>query len=215
MTTLQKQRLFWLIVFVLAVVYFAPSVFHSTHQVVITRPSASRPALPAQPGRIANPLPASGAAGLAASAAAAAAIPTQYDSLIGIWQGAGPQPGLGMCNLRLELRRNPADPSRLLGFPVLACAPIMPLISRPSAAQAQSALMSGLSPMSAVLTGTVQNGALQFSVDRVMGNAPNGCALTSFTVTPFGNDLISAEWHEGGCQRGDQRGQILLKRMGR
>jgi hypothetical protein len=118
------------------------------------------------------------------------------------------------CNLRLELRKDAADASRVSGFPVLACAPIMSPFSRPSAGQAQSALMSGLSPMSAVLTGTVQETSIQFSVDKVMGNAPGGCSFTSFTVTPFGVDLISAEWREGGCQKGDQRGQILLKRVG-
>ena len=120
-----------------------------------------------------------------------------------------------MCNLRPKLRKDVADASRVSGLPVLACAPIMSPFSWPSAAQTQSALMSGLSPLSAVLTGTVHDDSIQFSVDKVMGNAPGGCSLTSFTVTPLGVDLISAEWHEGTCQAGDQRGQILLKKMGR
>jgi hypothetical protein len=48
-----------------------------------------------------------------------------------------------------------------------------------------------------------------------MGKTPSGCVLTSFTVTPFGNDLISAEWKEGACLAGEQHGQILLKRIGK
>ncbi|HTV55355.1 MAG TPA: hypothetical protein VMI06_10605 [Terriglobia bacterium] len=221
MTKQQKQRILWLAAIALAAVYFVPQVINTNRRAAaIRQQQAARLAKPPA-SKSAGPLPAPGATGPAAGASAtgapaAAALPADADLIFGIWQGAGPQPGLGMCNLRLELRRDAADPSRISGFPVLACAPIMSPFSRPSAAQTQSALMSGLSPMSAVLTGTViDDDAVQFSVDKVMGNAPGGCSFTSFTVTPFGADLISAEWHEATCQGGDRRGQLLLKRMGR
>jgi hypothetical protein len=210
MNSNQKKVMFWLVVFVLAAVYFAPSIFRASLQMVIPRTNAPRPAPSAQPAKSASPLPASGVAG---TSQASPAIPAQFDSLIGVWQGAAPQPGLGMCNLRLELRR--PDPAHFAGFPMLACMPIMSPFSKPSTAQTKNAVMSAMSPMSAVLTGVAQGGSIQFSVDKVMGKTPSGCVLTSFTVTPFGNDLISAEWHEGACLAGEQRGQILLKRMGK
>jgi hypothetical protein len=209
----KQKKLIWIAGIAVAGYYFAPTFINSARQQAMIR--AQQEARLAKAQALKSPLPASGAAGTTAGASAAA-LPPDANLLFGVWQGAGPQPGLGMCNLRLELRKNPADPGHIAGFPVLACAPIMSPFARPSAAQTQNTVMSAMSPMSAVMTGTIiDNDAVQFSVDKVMGNAPGGCSLTSFTVTPFGVDLISAEWHEATCQSGDQRGQILLKRMGR
>jgi hypothetical protein len=197
----------------IAAYYFAPTFINTARQQAMIRVQQEARIAKLQAPK--SPLPAPGAAGTTAGASAVPALPADYERIFGVWQGAGPQPGLGMCNLRLELRKDLADPSRVSGFPVLACAPVMSPFSRPTAAQTQNIVTSAMSPMSAVLTGTVQENSVQFSVDKVMGNAPGGCSLTSFTVTPFGVDLISAEWHEATCQSGDQHGQILLKRMGR
>ena len=209
----KQKKLIWIAGIAVAAWYFAPTFINTARQQAMIRVQQQARLAKAQAAK--SPLPASGAAGTTAGASAVPALPADYERIFGVWQGAGPQPGLGMCNLRLELRKDAADPSRVSGFPVLACAPVMSPFSRPSAAQTQNIVTSAMSPMSAVLTGTVQENSVQFSVDKVMGNAPGGCSLTSFTVTPFGVDLISAEWHEATCQTGDQHGQILLKRMGR
>lgn len=209
----KQKKLIWIAGIAVAAYYFAPTFINTARQQAMIRVQQEARLAKAQAAK--SPLPASGAAGTTAGASAVSALPPDYERIFGVWQGAGPQPGLGMCNLRLELRKDLADPSRVSGFPVLACAPVMSPFSRPSAAQTQNIVTSAMSPMSAVLTGTVHESSVQFSVDKVMGNAPGGCSLTSFTVTPFGVDLISAEWHEGTCQGGDQHGQILLKRMGR
>src|SRR5580692_6242930 len=190
-----------------AAYYFAPTFINTARQQAMIR--VQQEARLAKAQAVKSPLPASSAAGPTAGASAVPTLPADYERVFGVWQGAGPQPGLGMCNLRLELRKNPVDPTRVSGFPGLACVPIMSPFSRPSAAQTQNTVMSAMSPMSAVLTGTFQENSVQFTVDKVMGNAPGGCSLTSFTVTPFGVDLISAEWHEATCQSGDQHGQIL------
>jgi hypothetical protein len=215
----KQKKLIWIAGIGVAIWYFAPTFINTARQQAMIREQQAARIAKAQ-AMAKSPLPAPSAAGTIAGTSAPGAssvtpLPADYERIFGVWQGAGPQPGLGMCNLRLELRKDAADPSRVSGFPVLACAPVMSPFSRPSASQTQNTVMSALSPMSAVLTGTVQSDSVQFSVDKVMGNAPGGCSLTSFTVTPFGVDLISAEWHEATCQSGDQRGQILLKRMGR
>ena len=80
---------------------------------------------------------------------------------------------------------------------------------------AQQGILSRLSPLSATLTGTAVNGSIQFSVDRVIGRTVSGCAFTSFTVTPFGEDQVIAEWKEGDCPEPPQGGQILLRRTGK
>ncbi len=208
----KQKKLIWIAGIAVATWYFAPTFINTARQQAMIRVQQEARLAKLQAAKSAPPAP--GAAGTA-GASAVPALPPDYERIFGVWQGAGPQPGLGMCNLRLELRKDLANPSRVSGFPVLACAPIMSPFSRPSASQTQNTVMSALSPLSAVLTGTVQENSVQFTVDKVMGNAQGGCSLTSFAVTPFGVDLISAEWHEATCQSGDQHGQILLKRMGR
>jgi hypothetical protein len=208
----KQKKLFLVAGIAVAIWYLAPTFINTARQQAMIR--AQQEARLAKLQAAKSALPASGAAGTT-GAPTVPPLPADYERIFGVWQGAGPQPGLGMCNLRLELRKDLADGSRVSGFPVLACAPVMSPFSRPSAAQTQNIVTSAMSPMSAVLTGTVHENSVQFSVDKVMGNAPGGCSLTSFVVTPFGVDLISAEWHEATCQAGDQRGQILLKRMGR
>jgi hypothetical protein len=199
-----KQKKFLLVAgIVLAVVYFAPSLINSARRAAYMRQIEAARIAKAQAPAKSSPLPAS----------TVPAIPTQFESLLGVWQGAGPQGQVG-CNLRLELRRNFTDPSHFTGFPVLACTPFVSPFNR-NPAQAQTALTAAFTPMTAVLTGTVQNGTIQFTVDKVIGKTPNGCAMTSFTVTPYGNDVIAAEWQDGLCQSGDEHGQLLLKRMGK
>lgn len=209
----KQKKLIWIAGIAVTAYYFAPTFINTARQQAMIR--AQQEARIAKAQAVKSPLPGSSAPGTTAGTSAVASLPADYERVFGVWQGAGPQPGLGMCNLRLELRKDVANASRVSGFPVLACAPIMSPFSRPSAAQTQNTVMSAMSPMSAVLTGTFQENTVQFTVDKVMGNAPGGCSLTSFTVTPFGVDLISAEWHEATCQSGDQHGQILLKRIGK
>jgi hypothetical protein len=211
MTTIQKQRLFWVAGLALAAVYFAPSIFHSNRPAVNGQQGPGHFVTP-QAGKGQRPLPAPGApappsgpAGISPDASGVATAPTQSDNLLGIWQGIGPLPGQGICNLKLELRRS-TEPDRFSGFPVLICMPLpQPLVQRGRNIQNPIAQMT---PLSAVLTGTAKDGGIQFNADKIIGRAMNGCGLTSLTVTPFGTDQIAAEWQEGTCQGG----QILMRR---
>jgi hypothetical protein len=212
----QQKKLLWIAIIVVAVFYVAPSFLNSIRRAVFIRQQPAAQAARQAAARPTSPLPASSAApGAAGAAPNATAVPAEFNALIGVWQGASPLPGQGVCNLRLELRKSPADPARFAGFPVLACMPALSPLTPQSPAQVQSALTAGFTPMTAVLSGAPQNGAIQFTVDKVIGKTPGGCAMTSFTVTPYGNDLIAAEWQDGLCPAGDQQGHILLKRVGR
>jgi hypothetical protein len=57
-------------------------------------------------------------------------------------------------------------------------------------------------PESAILSGTVDNGSIRFTVDKTIGTSSHGCAASSFTLTPFGNSQLAAEWQEATCQGG-------------
>jgi hypothetical protein len=203
MNTTQKRRWLWIGGILLAAWYFGPSIINSYRQDAYRKAVAARQAAAAQAAKAASPLPASGAA---------AALPAEVNQVLGVWQGAAPLP-TGMCNLRLELRRKADNPAQVAGFPVLICTSIPSILPGQVTPATQQAMMAKLTPVSAVLTGTFHPDpdSLQFTVDKVTGTSVNGCALTSLTVTPFGVDMIAAEWQEGTCEGG----HLLLKRMGK
>jgi hypothetical protein len=69
-----------------------------------------------------------------------------------------------------------------------------------------------MDPEAAILTGTMrQDGAIQFHVDKAVGSDSNGCAPTSFTLTPFGSNQLAAEWQEKTCGGG----HVLMQRAPR
>lgn len=194
MTT--KQRSFWLAALTLAaIVYFGPRFLAS-------RQAATAPPTEVKRPKVETPAPPAPAPGVEA-----------FNNLLGIWQGTAPLPA-GMCGLKFELRKKTDDPNRFSGFPVLACVPVMATLPGQMGPTAQQGILSRLSPLSATLTGAVVNGSIQFTVDRVIGKTVNGCAISAFTVTPFGEDQLVAEWQEGSCQE-QPSGQILLRRTGK
>ena len=195
MTTQNKQRMFWFAGLALAALYFGPRFIHKA-------PLPAPPPPPAKsPERVQRPVPAT-TLGLSAP----------LDATSGVWQGFGNVPSLGLCNLKLELRRNALEPEHVSGFPVLFC---VPAATGPGLRLGQNPVFAQMTPASAVLSGTAKDGAITFTVDKVIGRTIDGCAFTSFTVTPFGADQISAEWQEGDCGTGQRAGQILLRRTGR
>ena len=66
----------------------------------------------------------------------------------------------------------------------------------------KEALLNRMDPDSAILTGTLQDGAIHFRADKTIGTDINGCAVSSFTLTPFGANRLAAEWAAGSCQGG-------------
>lgn len=208
MTLTDKQRKsLWIAAAVLAVIHFAPTILRQAlpaRPVAALKPSPLRPS-PA-PGR-ASPTP----EGSVPDANAAAVTPAdaQFSKLLGIWTGSSIRPNLGICRLRLELRMSQDKPGAYAAYSTMACGPAPPIVAT---TQAQRSLVAGMvnemRPVSAVATGSVVNGALEFQVGRNIGAAPDGCKPTAFTVSPFGASQIAAEWEEGSCQGG----QMIMQR---
>jgi len=195
MTT--KQRSFWLAALALAAIVYVGPRFLASRQAAPAppQPEVKTPKTEAT----APPAPAPGV--------------EVFNNLLGIWQGTAPLPA-GMCGLKFELRKKTDDPNRFSGFPVLACVPVMATLPGQMGPTAQQGILSRLAPLSATLSGTPANGSLPFSVDRVIGKTVDGCAFTAFTVTPFGEDQMIAEWQQGNCPE-PQSGQILLRKTGK
>lgn len=202
MTTETKRKLtLWGGGIALAALFFGGSVRDTVERAMMMRHARHAP----PPSRAKTAAPKRNAAPPGAAPGTQAAPAPSYDKLVGVWEGFGPA-APNMCTLRLELRRKDGDAAHLAGFPVLTCFPM----AAPTAAdmRAPQKMLSRFSPMSAVLSGSPVNGSIEFTVDKVIGKSAEGCAITSFTVTPFGADQISAGWKDAPCQGG----QLLLKK---
>lgn len=109
--------------------------------------------------------------------------------------------GKGICDLRFELREKSDEPGHFTGDSALTCRAYAPLVSRDRRTPA-AATLNRVDPEAAILSGTVEKGSFQFKTDKVVGTDSNGCAPTSFSLTPFGANLLAAEWQEGACAGG-------------
>src|ERR1022692_296191 len=119
-------------------------------------------------------------------------------NLSGIWRGKTAIAGRGICALRFELSEK--ELGHFAGYSSLACANFAPLMSPQDRGNIAAAVLNKLNPADAILSGAMENGSIRFHVDKTIGTNSNGCAATSFTVTPFGSNQLAAEWQEGGCQ---------------
>ncbi len=190
----KQKKLIWIAGIAIAAYYLVPTFINTARQQTMIRQQQAAIIAKAQAAR---------AAQQAAQAPTLPASPTaaQAASLLGVWQGQALVEHMGNCNLKLELRGAP-EPGKVAGFPVLICIP-MPITS-PSPEKF-------LTPASAILSGSPGPTGIDFTVDKVTSKGGTFCSFTSFTVTPFGNDQLSAEWKQDMCGNG----QMLLRRIGR
>jgi hypothetical protein len=203
-TQSNNRKWMWVAIIIVAVLYFTPQVMQSFREAAFYRQQAlnaqaqSNRALPSGavspaptivPG---NPVPPT-----------ARPAPSQ---MVGTFQGQQMQAGHQVCNLVLEMREG--APGVLGGYAKLTCYPVA--IPGQSGYKAQN-IARYLSPSAAVLSGHVENGVVAFRIDKTIGATPEGCVLSAFTVSSFGNDQVAAQWEIGACGKG----QIIAQRMGR
>ena len=120
-------------------------------------------------------------------------------SFDGIWTGQTAIENRGTCNLRFEIREK--TPGQFSGFMTLACQGRGPLAPGGRRGTAEFAL-NVMNPEAAVLSGALQNDAIEFHVDKVVGADTHGCAPSSVSITAFGVDRVAAQWHEEACEGG-------------
>lgn len=197
----KNRKLLWAAGAALVFLYFAPAALQSFRQAAIDRRRMEAKES-AQAGK--------GGAQTAPSAASAASpSPTPLSNLTGTWQGQQAQSNRDLCQMSLEMRDNGAG--ALTAYPRISCVALMPYLPGPHKLDPAQAAAKSMSPVSAVLTGNLKDGAVAFHVDKTIGATFDGCTISAFSVTPFGNDEIAAEWQNGTCGRG----QIMLRRTGR
>jgi hypothetical protein len=151
------------------------------------------------------------AAKSAAVAKAAPALPKPEKpvSYSGIWRGQTSVDGRGLCALRIELHET--EPSKYQGYSSLVCADFAPLMKPKERVNRAAAIKNRMNPEASVISGALEKGAIAFHVDKTIGADSNGCAATSFTLTPFGKNEFAAEWQEATCRGG----RIMLQKARR
>ncbi len=198
--THKNRKLLWFIGAALVVLYFAPSAIQSF------REAAAYPQpMEAMTARTQN------ARGVTPNNAAPAYAPllpaARVSNLAGIWQGQQAQGNRALCQLALEIRDG--APGVLAGYTKLSCFPLVLPGQQPPGPVAN--ILRSQSPASAVLAGEIHDGAVAFRITKTIGTTVEGCSITAFSVTPFGNDQIAAEWELGACGKG----QIVAGRLRR
>ena len=153
-----------------------------------------------KPAPKANPEPNSPEAVLAAELAT-------MGKLSGVWEGHAPVPAR-VCNLRLELTQK--EPGQFTGYSRFNCMPIES-ITNPKDVNIVSNYLNNLKGEAAILTGTVEKGAIHFHADKNIGTDSQGCAISELIITPFGTGAVAAEWKEGTCQGGNMMMQRALR----
>jgi hypothetical protein len=139
----------------------------------------------------------------AAAAASAKGAPVSASAKFpGIWRGRSAMEGLGLCDLRLELRPRDGGQDGFMGYSSFSCVPVASLMAPNDRSKIKPALLSRMSPDAAILTGKLIDGVIRFQAEKNIGADVHGCAVDSFTLTPFGANALAAEWRQAGCPDG-------------
>jgi hypothetical protein len=136
---------------------------------------------------------------------------TNLSNLEGMWMGQRLLNASGMCTMRLEMRPVPDTPGNYKGYARLNCLPPAGLVSLRGGRVLPKQQRDNLNPVAMVLTGTPEDGALHFTLDKTVVAPNDDCETSEFVVTPFGTNQVALEWHEGKC-RGTQ---LMLNKNGR
>ena len=108
------------------------------------------------------------------------------------------------CDFRLEMRVNPEQPDKLMGYLTKICFPAVGVQHRSAAT-----IANDIAPVSAVMIGTIDRDFIIFSIDQTDGTHLGDCPLTEFSTRVFGLGGLNAEWKDGTCESGSV---LLTKR---
>jgi hypothetical protein len=200
----KNRKWWWLVGAGLVLWYLAPGALQSFReastyqqrmqainaQALNTRGTAGNtavvPSAPVAPGASA---PRYGGANPAAPASA----------LAGIWNGNQTQHNGDLCSLTLELRDKLEGV--MAGYANMTCRPVVRRVGAPMPS-ANDIILKAMTPMAAIMSGRMQDGAIAFHVDKPIGTPVDGCPFSAFTVTPFGTQQVAVEWQRGNCDSG-------------
>jgi hypothetical protein len=122
-------------------------------------------------------------------------------------------PDQNRCNIRLEIRLSHDLPRKLMGYESKSCVPVQPLAAGKLSKGSIADVIKATSPVSAVLTGTAQEGGITFTVEQTIGTPYDGCGITSMTITDFAQGQVRVQWQsESAPQPPCPAGKMLLRK---
>jgi hypothetical protein len=202
----KNRKWWWLIGAGLVLWYFAPGAVQSFRQAGAYQQQMQLARARAEANRAAG-IPAAPGYAPSGSAPMPVATPAAPSRLAGVWAGQQGENGSEFCRVQLEVRDK--GPGEVNGYLKLLCYPTGRYYQTHPKIDASDAFMKAMTPVSAILSGGVRDGGVAFHVDKAIGTSVDGCAITSFSVTPFGTDDVAAEWQKGTCPGG----QMTLSRQ--
>ena len=120
------------------------------------------------------------------------------DYYSGIWTAhALPNQKGNACDFRLEMRVDPEQPDKIMGYLTKTCFPAVGVQHRSAAT-----LANDISPVSSIMIGTIDRDYIVFAIDQTDGTHPGDCPLTEFSTRVFGIGGLNAEWKDGTCESG-------------
>lgn len=199
------KRKWWIVAAVLVALYFAPQAVRSFREAGAYQQQLQGLQARAQAARPGN-APATVASVPAASGSAQIPPAIQASKLAGVWSGQQADTNLELCQVQIEVRDK--GQGEVNGYVKMLCYPTGAYYEAHPKTNVQETFMKAMTPMAAILSGTIKDGTVAFHVDKTIGTGLDGCALTSLTVTPFGTDEVAAEWQKTNCPGG----QMTLSR---
>jgi hypothetical protein len=196
-----RKRTWWLIGGALLALYFAPSAMHSFRE---ASGDQERIALAQARATAARPAPGSPTSSVSTPTPVTPAVPP--NRLLGVWVGQQGETNMELCRLQLEIRDK--GEAQVNGYVKMLCYPTGAYYQKHPKINVQETFMKAMTPMAAILSGTINSGSIAFHIDKTIGTGLDGCPLSSFAVTSFGNDEVAAEWQKEGCPGG----QMTLSR---
>jgi hypothetical protein len=192
--TEQQKKWAWIIGAVLLVVHFAPSMLASLRG--MTHPAPAVHSIPSPVRSVPVPKPAP------PPLTPQQLQDAQMAKLAGVWTG-GTVSDRGSCKVRLELQKKPEVPDLFSGYSTRVCGPSLAFLDqRPSALTMKRSVLNQMTPVSDILSGSSANGSITLNLDQSVAKSPDGCQMTSFTLTPFGQAQLAAKWTEDKCNGG-------------
>jgi hypothetical protein len=140
------------------------------------------------------------------------ALPTR-GAMLGKFEGRTLIAKRGMCNVAIELYGDAGTAGQVVAYETLICYDPTAMYAVPNgkstARDAVMALASRFLPVSFILSGAWEGGVLHLHVDKTVGRRDD-CAMTSASMTPFGNRQITFEWEDATCGNAD----MILSQVG-
>jgi hypothetical protein len=71
-------------------------------------------------------------------------------------------------------------------------------------------MVNRLTPEAAIFNGKMKDGALAFTLDKVLAPDSEGCSPSYLTITPFGTGQLASEWQDSADCPG---GHMMLHKV--